>query len=128
MLMPVQLQMVSGFWGMPKSYPTIGDKRIHRVRAELALGKPIPNGAHVHHADGSKSADAPLVICQDGAYHRLLHVRMRVVRAGGDPNTQRICGHCGRVKSIDDFHVRKRTGKQLRAYFDVQDLWFDCGV
>jgi hypothetical protein len=26
------------------------------------------------------------VICQDRAYHMLLHMRERIVRAGGDPN------------------------------------------
>jgi hypothetical protein len=56
-----------------------GTKRttLHRRRAELALGKPLPPGAEVHHADGSVADDAPLVICQDRAYHMLLHKRMR---------------------------------------------------
>lgn len=56
-----------------------GRKRqtLHRRRAELALGKPLPRGAEVHHADGSMRDDAPLVICQDRAYHMLLHKRMR---------------------------------------------------
>jgi hypothetical protein len=50
---------------------------LHRRRAEKALGKPLPPGAEVHHADGSMRDDAPLVICQDRAYHMLLHKRMR---------------------------------------------------
>lgn len=50
---------------------------LHRVRAEIALGKPLPPGAVVHHADGSKNDNAPLVICQNENYHRLLHARMR---------------------------------------------------
>src|SRR6266487_382366 len=56
----------------------IGEKHIdvHRLRAEAALGHALPVGAVVHHADGSLRDDAPLVICQDTAYHKLLHRRM----------------------------------------------------
>lgn len=70
-------------WSKPviKGYRmAVGRKRqtLHRRRAELALGKPLPRGAEVHHADGSKGDNAPLlVICQDRAYHMLLHKRMR---------------------------------------------------
>lgn len=67
---------------------------IHRFRAEQALGHPLPVGAEVHHADGSTRDDAPLVICQDSSYHKLLHTRMRVLRAGGNPNTDRLCSQC----------------------------------
>jgi hypothetical protein len=77
--------------------------RIHVVRAERALGKPLPPKAVVHHADGSKRDDAPLVICQDQAYHHLLHQRMRVKAAGGNPNTEAICGHCRMLKPLAAF-------------------------
>lgn len=70
----------------------------HRLRAARALGKPLPPGAVVHHADGTKDEHAPLVICQDETYHRLLHARMRIVRAGGNPNTEKICSACQQVK------------------------------
>jgi hypothetical protein len=82
-----------------------GTKReyLHRRIAEQALGKPLPPKAIVHHADGSKSERAALVICEDQAYHMLLHVRMRVLRAGGDPNTERICYRCQRVTPISGF-------------------------
>ena len=69
--------------------------RLHIERAEKALGKPLPPGAVVHHADGTKGDDAPLVICQDQGYHGLLHRRMRIVRAGGNPNTDSLCRECG---------------------------------
>lgn len=74
-------------------------KRLHVLRAEKALGKPLPAGAVVHHADGSKDDDAPLVICQDQGYHRMLHARMRVKALGGDPNKDAYCGHCRQIKS-----------------------------
>ena len=74
-------------------------KMLHVVIAETALGKPLPKRAEVHHVDGVKfnNAHSNLVICQDHAYHMLLHVRARVVRAGGNPNTQRICFRCRKL-------------------------------
>lgn len=84
--------------GKPKRYPEKGEKRVHVAIAERALGHALPLGAEVHHVDGNKRNNAPsnLVICQDAKYHWLLHVRQRVLAAGGDPNTQRICWSCKR--------------------------------
>lgn len=77
-------------------------KKAHRLRAERALGKPLPPKAVVHHADGSTDEHAPLVICENQAYHLFLHTRMRIQAAGGDPNTQRICERCHQLKSLDE--------------------------
>jgi hypothetical protein len=94
----------------PRKEPGTGSLVLrHRARAERALGKPLPAAAHVHHADGSKNEDAPLVICQDAAYHNLLHVRMRVLRAGGNPNTDRVCSTCRRVKAISEFFPKQNS-------------------
>lgn len=81
----------------------------HVVVATRALGRPIPVGAEVHHVDGDKRNNAPanLVICQDMAYHQLLHRRARVVRAGGDPGRHLVCGRCGEVKAFSEFNRRK---------------------
>jgi hypothetical protein len=51
-----------------------GYVREHILIAEKALGKPLPPKAVVHHANGSRNS-GPLVICQDRAYHWLLHRR-----------------------------------------------------
>ncbi len=81
--------------------------RVHRLRAERALGKPLPSRAVVHHADGTKRDDAQLVICEDQAYHMLLHARMRVRAAGGNPNTDALCGACRCVKPHAAFHANR---------------------
>lgn len=78
---------------------------VHRLRAERALGKPLPPKAEVHHADGTRDDDGPLVICEDRAYHMLLHVRLRVRRLGGDPNTDKWCPRCESIKPRTEFHV-----------------------
>lgn len=83
----------------------------HRQIAATALGKPLPETAVVHHVDENKrnNVNSNLVICQDEAYHQLLHLRARIVRARGNPNTDHICGDCG-VKPLADFY-KYRSGR-----------------
>lgn len=86
-----------------------GREYVHRVRAERALGKPLPDGAEVHHLDGTKNADAPLVICQDVAYHRLLHMRERLLRRGGNPNTEKWCSDCRAPRPKSEFNRNRAS-------------------
>lgn len=88
----------------PSGYLSIQTDRrrsFEHVRiAESVLGKPLPAGAVVHHADGNRGNNEKgnLVICQDAAYHNLLHMRMRAVSAGF-PAHYRMCIFC---KGYDD--------------------------
>lgn len=89
----------------------------HILVAERALGKLLPRGVQVHHVNGDNrdNVNRNLVICQDVAYHKLLHVRTRIVKAGGDPNTQKVCGDCGICQPFENFNIRrssKSTGRQ----------------
>lgn len=98
-----------------KTYRNVNDggkeRGAHVLRAEAALGHRMPPGAEVHHADGSKSEHAPLVICQDRAYHMLLHMRMRIKAAGGNPNTDAVCPHCLKALPLEEFcHHRNSRG------------------
>lgn len=78
----------------------------HILVAERALGRRLPQGAVVHHVNENKSdpSNSNLVICQDANYHLHLHARMRIKAAGGNPNTDAICGKCGAVKNRTEFH------------------------
>lgn len=118
-----------GFRSGPRQYQVAVAKRyravwvakgknmlIHRARAERALGKPLPKGAVVHHVDFSRSDDAPLVICQDEAYHKLLHWRMRVREAGGNPNTDKVCAACRAPKPRESFRFAKSQPYGLGSY------------
>ncbi len=82
----------------------------HRAIAERALGHPLPVGAEIHHVNedrGDNGSRGNLVVCPDRAYHMLLHARMRILKAGGQPRKDKICSSCRLVKSREVF-VRNR--------------------
>lgn len=73
-----------------------GYVREHHLVVEEAIGKPVPEGAVVHHIDGDVTNNEPsnLVLCEDNAYHLLLHRRQARLEATDDPDAIR-CGFCG---------------------------------
>jgi hypothetical protein len=80
--------------------------------------------SHIHFdRNKANNANSNLVICQDSAYHSLLHVRQRVIDAGGDPNTQRVCSACEYALPFDCFYWSGRsTGgacKECRRQRDI---------
>lgn len=92
----------------------------HVFIAEEALGHPLPEHSEVHHVDEDRrnNSRGNLVICQDRDYHVLLHVRAQTVRAGGDPNNQKLCRGCKRVLAFAAFYRETRrisTGLTARC-------------
>ena len=73
-----------------------GYVREHILIAEKTLEKPLPEGAIVHHSNGNRADNLPenLVICQDEAYHKFLHKRIRAYKACGHAKWLR-CRFCG---------------------------------
>ena len=70
----------------------------HTLKAEAALGKKLPEGAAVHHHD-----ENTLVICENNAYHKLLHLRHKALLASGDPHYRK-CKYCGGYDSLDNMY------------------------
>lgn len=93
-------------------YVTIDGERIfeHIAVAEKALGKKLPKGTIVHHADENRLNNSPdnLVVCPDAAYHRLLHIRMRALKESGNPN-YRCCGFCKKWVPFEELKYNKAS-------------------
>jgi len=86
--------------------------REHILIAERVLGRRLPRGAQVHHFDENErnNAHSNLVICPSMAYHKLLHYRAKILRLGGDPDTQKHCPDCDRLLPFGAFNRRSDHG------------------
>ncbi len=103
----------------PEGHPRTdarGYIREHILVVERALGHYLRKSARVHHIDEDKTNNNPsnLVVCENDAYHLLLHQRLRAVEACGNANAIR-CNICHSYDRQDDIMVRI-TGKKRRTY------------
>lgn len=75
-------------WGKKDTYE-------HRLIAEKALGKPLPMGAEVHHANGIQdyNRNENLVICENKSYHQILEKRGIALKACGHADWRQ-CKYC----------------------------------
>ena len=76
----------------------------HAAIVIKAIGKPLPPGAEIHHVNENRADNrGNLVVCQDRAYHLLLHTRRKALMATGNPNL-RLCCWCHKWMTIDQFY------------------------
>jgi len=88
----------------------------HVFNAEKALGKTIPQKAIVHHFDLNKANNKNnnLVICQDDAYHRLLHQRVDSLKNSGNPD-KRKCKFCKKYDYPENLYFALNGGQWHRG-------------
>lgn len=69
----------------------------HVLVAEKVIGKFLPAQAVIHHVNENTAdnRNKNLVVCENQAYHMALHGRLRILRGGGNPWTDRFCKVCG---------------------------------
>lgn len=97
----------------PGGYHIQGSSRkgVHVQVAEKALGKPLPEGAEVHHWNKNKLDNRPenLLICPNMAYHKLIHQRMDAMEACGHADWRR-CRFCKKYDAPENMRVKVRNG------------------
>ena len=90
-----------------KYYPANkNNKRLHVIAVEKAFGKAfgkaLPKISRIHHVncDHRNFKNNNLVLCQDDAYHRLLHLRTTALLKSGNANNR----HCVFCQQWDDIN------------------------
>jgi hypothetical protein len=79
----------------------------HIVIIEQTIGKYLPPQAVSHHVNEIRSDNrkSNLVLCNDVAYHQLLHVRLRSYKAVGKVGNH-FCLTCKTWQSDNNFYLR----------------------
>ena len=97
---------------------TMNHGLVHRLKVEKILGRLLPEGAIVHHHDGNRAynRNKNLVVCQDKAYHNLLHQRIRAYETCGNAN-HRKCTIC---KEYDDINNMKNYSHHNNNFFHIE--------
>jgi hypothetical protein len=86
----------------------------HILIAEKALGKPLPQKAQIHHYTPDQ-----LVICQNQAYHRLLHQRQRAFNSCGHANWRK-CPYCKHYDDPEKLNFIGRHAHHLQCKNEYQ--------
>lgn len=87
------------------------------ILAERVYGSLLPAGVEVHHLNGDVTDNAlsNLVICQDRAYHKLLHNRLRAFENCGNANYRK-CKICKNWDDPKNLYIKenKKNGPTIK--------------
>lgn len=81
-------------------------KFAHVMVAESVLGRKLPSRAVVHHVNGDRLDNRPanLVICNDAAYHRIIHRRLNALNACGHAHWRK-CWICKQYDAPENLSI-----------------------
>lgn len=87
---------------------SIGGRKVreHVLVVERVLGRQLPKGPVIHHLNEVKTDNRHenLLVCQDEAYHQLIHRRTRAYDACGNANARQ-CQFCKQWSAPDRITV-----------------------
>ena len=133
------------YWKGGRGFHSLGYVRVydgpkkreleHRKIIEKALGKKIPEKAVSHHFDQDKTGNGNgnLVLCENRAYHNLLHRRQRAYDECGHAGWLK-CGYCGKYDDPKNMYVQEKKEnrvdgrhigchkKYMEKYHDIKRL------
>lgn len=96
----------------------VGYVKEHILKAEKALGKPLPSKAEVHHFNMSRNS-GPLIICENKKYHRLIHVRTKALEACGHASWRK-CWICKQYDSPENLSILASNTRHKKCYSDYE--------
>lgn len=93
-----------------------GSSDEHVMIVEQILGKKLPTTVVIHHIDGNRLNNSKdnLVVCQDQAYHKLLHTRTKALDACGNANWRKcwVCKkYCDKTELINKVAKTNQNGE-----------------
>ena len=88
---------------------------------ERVLGKSLPSNSVVHHINGDKSDNrkANLVLCENLAYHNLLHARMNALKSCKNAKWRK-CQFCGQYDDPKNLTQVKRSSGVRGTHYHKQ--------
>lgn len=101
----------------------------HVLMAMLVLDRPLRGEEEVHHFNEDRSDNRPsnLVICQDRAYHQLLHRRARAYYATGHADWI-LCNKCKTYGPPEGMRARLRKNRKTEQYHYFHKETQECAT
>ena len=93
---------------------------VYRLIVEAVLQKYLAPKHPIHHVDGDSTNNVTnnFVVCEDNAYHKLLHVRTEALKATGNANSRK-CAFCGEwilpdIEGVNYYKRKRKCGWSIR--------------
>jgi len=101
---------------------------LHIQKAEIVLGRKLKKLEIAHHFDGDKlnNANANLIICENQAYHLLLHQRKRAHIVCGNANWRK-CVICKQYDDPRNLYISPSNRVRHRSCFNKKQIEWKRG-